>query len=320
MTVAFAIFTSSRTYTLSAPSDQEAQEWINALLQASNLSTHRCEEELGLQPTTSIFQKPQQSATTDPTQPLSLPRSPSNLPPLDTSVPSAAAHSLSSAIPFTGVSPSSRGHCSQDVPRVASFESSGGYFSGAELGPSANEQGAPATPGLGPERTSFESDELEGLAEDRVVAQGYLLCLKNVSGVRQWKRRWVVLRGRSLTLYKNFEVLNPLLPFQFLPLFPEARPQCSSFTISIPRNFSNISLPQHKFFLSSPHPFLFRHPIYSTFFLSSFLQLIPGIQTPPYNPPPIRPRGRRHRPPLPHKAPLLPNRHQRKSPPLLCRQ
>jgi hypothetical protein len=62
------------------------------------------------------------------------------------------------------------------------------------------------TPGIEFDRQSYETDELEGLAEDRVVAQGYLLCLKNVSGVRQWKRRWVVLRGRSLTLYKNFEV------------------------------------------------------------------------------------------------------------------
>jgi hypothetical protein len=93
-----------------------------------------------------------------------------------------------------------------DMARVASFESSGGYFSGAELSSSPRDDiAAPTTPGI-PDRTSIESDELEGLAEDRVVAQGYLLCLKNVSGVRQWKRRWVVLRGRSLTLYKNFEV------------------------------------------------------------------------------------------------------------------
>ena len=100
---------------------------------------------------------------------------------------------------------------------MASFESSGGYFSGAELSVSPNEPVvAPAATGAENDRTSFESDELEGLAEDRVVAQGYLLCLKNVSGVRQWKRRWVVLRGRSLTLYKNFEVL----PVQFVVKSP----------------------------------------------------------------------------------------------------
>ena len=104
---------------------------------------------------------------------------------------------------------------------MASFESSGGYFSGAELSVSPNEPVvAPPAVGVENDRTSFESDELEGLAEDRVVAQGYLLCLKNVSGVRQWKRRWVVLRGRSLTLYKNFEVLptNSLVKFPFIHL------------------------------------------------------------------------------------------------------
>ena len=77
------------------------------------------------------------------------------------------------------------------------------------------------------ERHSFETDELEGLAEDRVVCQGYLLCLKNVSGVRQWKRRWVVLRGRSLTLYKNFEVIPPPSPQSF-PCFH------SHFLLSLP--------------------------------------------------------------------------------------
>jgi hypothetical protein len=98
---------------------------------------------------------------------------------------------------------------------VGSFDSSGGYFSGPELSTSSphEQPGVVSVAGGGHhERTSFESDELEGLAEDRVVAQGYLLCLKNVSGVRQWKRRWVVLRGRSLTLYKNFEV-PPTPPF-----------------------------------------------------------------------------------------------------------
>ena len=69
-------------------------------------------------------------------------------------------------------------------------------------GPSSGEVQAPQEL----ERQSFQTDELEGLAGDKVVTQGYLLLLKIVSGVRQWKRRWVVLRGRSLTLYKNFEV------------------------------------------------------------------------------------------------------------------
>lgn len=208
--LAFAIFTSSRTFTLAAPTESTAQEWIKALLQASNLSTHRCEEELGLQALESPLLLSSQPK----------PRSRTSLPPLDTSIPSTHTNpNPNPSVPFTGLSPSSARRTSLDGQRVASFDSSGGYFSGAELsaspldgvtsnpvvvGPSSIPPQAPeiSLPG----RQSYETDELEGLAEDRVVAQGYLLCLKNVSGVRQWKRRWVVLRGRSLTLYKNFEV------------------------------------------------------------------------------------------------------------------
>lgn len=162
------------------------------------MSTHRCEEELGLEP---------------PSQPSLAIRSPASLPPLDTSVASTHNDTAASAIPFTGISPPSAAGTSLEIQRVTSFESSGGYFSGTELTPSPHDVATspgpstiPQTPGIEPDQQSFETDELEGLAEDRVVNQGYLLCLKNVSGVRQWKRRWVVLRGRSLTLYKNFEV------------------------------------------------------------------------------------------------------------------
>jgi hypothetical protein len=205
--IAFAIFTSSRDFTLSAESQAQAQEWIQSLLHASQLSAHRCEEELqSLDPS-----KPPPVRTTPP------------LAPLDTT---HLQHP-----PAVAVSPQ-RGP-SMDMHRVNSFESSGGYFSGPELSPSPGGEpsGLPARGGghspvvaaMSPNvegRQSFETDELEGLAEDRVVCQGYLLCLKNVSGVRQWKRRWVVLRGRSLTLYKNFEVCTvfppPKLPFTCL--------------------------------------------------------------------------------------------------------
>lgn len=42
--------------------------------------------------------------------------------------------------------------------------------------------------------------------EERVIWQGYLLCLKTKGGVRQWKRLWVVLRPKNLAFYKNEEV------------------------------------------------------------------------------------------------------------------
>ena len=42
--------------------------------------------------------------------------------------------------------------------------------------------------------------------EERVIWQGYLLCLKSKGGVRQWKKLWVVLRPKHLAFYKNEDV------------------------------------------------------------------------------------------------------------------
>lgn len=49
--------------------------------------------------------------------------------------------------------------------------------------------------------------------EERVIRQGYLLCLRSRGGVRQWKKYWTVLRSKTLALYKNTEVsVEPCLP------------------------------------------------------------------------------------------------------------
>ena len=58
------------------------------------------------------------------------------------------------------------------------------------------------------------------LDEERVIWQGYLLCLKSKGGVRQWKRLWVVLRPKHMAFYKNEEVSphTSLSPYR-LPIF-----------------------------------------------------------------------------------------------------
>jgi len=50
---------------------------------------------------------------------------------------------------------------------------------------------------------------------DRVLFHGYIYLLKSKSGVRQWKKLWMVLRTRALALYKNEEEYTALL---ILPL------------------------------------------------------------------------------------------------------
>lgn len=50
---------------------------------------------------------------------------------------------------------------------------------------------------------------------ERVVWQGYLLCLKSKGGVRQWKDWWVVVRPKNITFYKNDSEYSPT---QIIPL------------------------------------------------------------------------------------------------------
>ncbi|KAL2011551.1 hypothetical protein VTN00DRAFT_4269 [Thermoascus crustaceus] len=48
------------------------------------------------------------------------------------------------------------------------------------------------------------ASELGGISDlERVVYQGYLQCLKSKRGVRQWRKLWVVLRPKGISLYKD---------------------------------------------------------------------------------------------------------------------
>lgn len=50
---------------------------------------------------------------------------------------------------------------------------------------------------------------------ERVVWQGYLLCLKSKGAVRHWKDSWVVIRCKNITFYKDESEYSPnlILPF-----------------------------------------------------------------------------------------------------------
>lgn len=74
---------------------------------------------------------------------------------------------------------------------------------------------APARPALGARNVS----QMSGLGQrapnaehdERVVYHGWLYLLKSKSGVRQWKKVWLVLRPKGLALYKNEEEYAALL-------------------------------------------------------------------------------------------------------------
>lgn len=54
-----------------------------------------------------------------------------------------------------------------------------------------------------------------GADQERIVYHGWIYLLKSRSGVRQWKKVWMVLRPKQLTLYKNDEEYTAqlILPF-----------------------------------------------------------------------------------------------------------
>ncbi|TVY68766.1 putative PH domain-containing protein PB16A4.02c [Lachnellula suecica] len=49
------------------------------------------------------------------------------------------------------------------------------------------------------------------LDPERVIWQGHLLYLKTISGVRQWKDLWGVIRPRNIAFYKNDSEYSPIL-------------------------------------------------------------------------------------------------------------
>lgn len=51
--------------------------------------------------------------------------------------------------------------------------------------------------------------------QERVVYHGWILLLKSKSGVRQWKKIWMVLRPKALALYKSDDEYRPLLILPF---------------------------------------------------------------------------------------------------------
>ncbi len=67
-----------------------------------------------------------------------------------------------------------------------------------------------ARPIMGARNASQMSLNVESDPE-RVVWQGYLLLLKSIRGVRQWKDLWVVIRPKNIALYKNDSEYSPHL-------------------------------------------------------------------------------------------------------------
>lgn len=90
----------------------------------------------------------------------------------------------------------------------------GSVYGSAPLRPSMGARNASQMSGIGiildeKKSTTTVSDE------ERIVCNGWIYLLKSRSGVRQWKKVWMVLRPKQLALYKNEEEYTAQLIIPF---------------------------------------------------------------------------------------------------------
>lgn len=70
---------------------------------------------------------------------------------------------------------------------------------------------------LGLEENRLEENKKVSRASDdeRVMCHGWIYLLKSTSGVRQWKKVWMVLRPKALAVYKNEEEYTAMIVLPF---------------------------------------------------------------------------------------------------------
>lgn len=86
-------------------------------------------------------------------------------------------------------------------------------YGSAPLRPSMGARNASQMSGIG---TALDDKKPSTVSdEERIVCNGWIYLLKSRSGVRQWKKVWMVLRPKQLALYKNEEEYTAQLIIPF---------------------------------------------------------------------------------------------------------
>ncbi|KEQ75511.1 PH-domain-containing protein [Aureobasidium namibiae CBS 147.97] len=199
----FALFSPSRNYHLEAASDQDAQDWVQLIRREARIDQN--EEEMvlsspgGAKSTYRGFERhthpsvnqdiPQGYSSSEAETPVYNP---------PTRRPKQALHSKrrpSHTLDYSG-------------PENASYSD----FSDSQI-PSARMSSLSLT--LAENQSQQMPPPAVKQDEERVICQGWIYMLKSKSGVRQWKKSWMVLRPKSLTLYKNEEEYAAVLLVPF---------------------------------------------------------------------------------------------------------
>ncbi|CAD0114051.1 unnamed protein product [Aureobasidium uvarum] len=226
----FALFSPSRNYHLEAASDQDAQDWVQLIRREARIDQN--EEEIvlaspgGAKSTYRGFER-----HTDHTINQDIPQgyssseadTPVYNPPIRRS--RHALHSKrrpSHTLDYSGPENASYSDFSDSQgpsARISSLSLTLAENQSQHMSTSAGANaiyGANTRTPLAPRNVSQTSGiQTVKQDEERVICQGWIYMLKSKSGVRQWKKSWMVLRPKSLALYKNEEeyAVVLLIPF-----------------------------------------------------------------------------------------------------------
>lgn len=208
----FGLFSPARNFHLSAPSEQEAEEWVHLIRTHARIDEE--DEDMillspsGAKTTFSGFGRlaPRENiGSSSSEQEVGMRATPAPVP-----VPAAPEQMHSMRRPSHTLAYSGNEHGS-----FSDFSDTGGV-------PHIFQRSSASLPRPPPQSQAHQSraGQLGNLPpgvpdDERVIFHGWLYVLKSKRGVRQWKKLWVVLRPKGLALYKTEDEYsaNLIIPF-----------------------------------------------------------------------------------------------------------
>ena len=181
----FGIFSPARNYHLGATTDKEAQAWVDLIRIEARMGEDEGElillspvvDRRSFMPLDSVRPENRVSSSSEAEARPSSSMSPENM---------HSARRPSQALNYSG---NEHGSVSD-----FDFSDTGFQTSRNSLSRKISQQ---------KHNVSQQSNVGAAVDDDRVVSHGWLYVLKSKGGVRKWNKVWVVLRPRSLALYKN---------------------------------------------------------------------------------------------------------------------
>lgn len=221
----FGLFSPSRNFHLEAATEPEAQEWVEAIRLQARMDQK--EEEMGASTDYRGFER-----SIDAHVVLSSGYSSSDVEALNQSQPlprardrgsSIAGNRKSSAVDYSGAEHGSYSDFSDwagglsPSHATSSTQPVSAVYGQAHGRPSMGVRTASMLSGLnqGVEDAARKPNVSAPDDPERVICHGWIYLLKSTSGVRQWKKVWMVLRPKQLTVYKNEEEYRPLIVLPF---------------------------------------------------------------------------------------------------------